>query len=89
MHRERPQWQGIDPDSTQVRYVPKPEVEKIRALPGESGGHHPHGLALGGPRGQKLTPTNETRTIKNPDHVEATKLQMRIIRAIKKQGGGG
>ena len=32
---------------------------------GESVGHHPHGFVLGGPTGQKLTPTGETGKIKN------------------------
>jgi hypothetical protein len=44
--KEMPEWQGIDPDSTPVFYRPKAEVDAIRARPGESGGHHPHGLVL-------------------------------------------
>jgi hypothetical protein len=63
-----PQWQGIDPDRTPVKYVPQDEVRRIRGMPGESGGHHPHPLALGGPPGQTLTPTGDTRTWKNPTH---------------------
>lgn len=83
--KSAPEWQGIDPDSTPVFYRPKSEVDVIRAKPGESGGHHPHGLALGGPEGQVLTITNETRKIKNPNHSAATGLQRRIINVIKAQ----
>jgi RHS repeat-associated protein len=83
-HRTTPEWQGIDPDTTPVFLRPKADVDVIRAKPGESGGHHPHGLALGGPEGQTLTPTNETRTQKNPNHSAATGLQRRTINAIKK-----
>ena len=82
--KSAPEWQGIDPDSTPVFYRPKSEVDVIRAKPGESGGH-PHGLALGGPEGQVLTITNETRKIKNPNHSAATGLQRRIINVIKAQ----
>lgn len=82
-YKKNPQWQGIDPDTTPVFYRSKAEVDAIRAKPGESGGHHPHGLALGGPEGQKLTITNETRTVKNPDHSAATGLQRRVINRIK------
>lgn len=83
--KDVPEWQGIDPDSSPVFYRPKSEVDAIRAKPGESGGHHPHGLALGGPEGQILTITNETRKIKNPKHSAATGLQRRIINIIKAQ----
>jgi len=84
-----PEWQGIDPQKAPVSYVPKDVVDALRAQPGESGGHHPHGLALGGELGQKLTPTGETRTVKSPEHSAATALQRRIIRAIKEQLGQG
>jgi hypothetical protein len=87
MCAEQPEWWGIDPDTTPVRYIPKAEVDKIRALVGESPGHHPHGLALGGPQGQTLTPTGETRLIKNQNHTAATNLQRRIIRIIRQQMG--
>ena len=80
---KNPEWQGIDPDKTPVFYRPKAEVDKIRSKAGESGGHHPHGLALGGPEGQVLTPTGETRTYKNPLHTAATSLQRRIINIIR------
>ena len=83
--KKNPEWQGIDPDVTHVFYRTKDEVDLIRAKPGESGGHHPHGLALGGPEGQTLTQTNETRKCKNPLHSAATALQRKIINAIKKQ----
>ena len=83
--KKNPEWQGIDPDTTHVFYRTKDEVDLIRAKPGESGGHHPHGLGLGGPEGQTLTQTNETRKCKNPLHSAATGLQRKIINAIKKQ----
>jgi RHS repeat-associated protein len=86
-HEAAPEWQGIEPQSAHVRYVPEDQVRQIRKMPGESGGHHPHSLALGGPPGQEITPTNETRTVKNEAHKEATKLQMEIIRIVKKQLG--
>lgn len=72
-----------------MRYVSKPEVKNIRSRPGEKGGHHPHGLALGGPAGQKLTPTGETGPIKNPTHSKVTGLQVRVINVIKRAGQNG
>ena len=84
MYRDSPEWWGIDPDSTPVFYRDRDEVNAIRRKSGESGGHHPHGLALGGPEGQMLTPTNETRVTKNPDHSKVTGLQVRVINEIKK-----
>ncbi len=78
-----PEWWGIDPEKTDVFYRTPSEVRQIRKKPGESGGHHPHGLALGGPEGQKLTPTGETAKIKNPKHSEVTGLQRRVINKIK------
>lgn len=84
--KNNPEWQGIDPDKTKIQYVDKATVDKIRAKPGESGGHHPHGLALDGPEGQKLTITNETRKIKNPKHSKATGMQRKLINRLKKAG---
>jgi RHS repeat-associated protein len=84
-HKKSPEWWGIDPDKTDVFYRPKEEVDIIRAKPGESGGHHPHGLALGGPEGQVLTSTGETRKIKNKKHSQVTGLQRRVINVIKKK----
>ena len=81
--KRAPQWQGIDPDKTPVFYRTQDEVKEIRKKAGERDGHHPHGLALGGPEGQKLTQTNETVKCKNPDHSKATGLQRRIINVIK------
>jgi hypothetical protein len=83
MYNRAPEWQGIDPDSTPVFYRNPAQVREIRALAAESGGHHPHGLALGGPIGQRLTVTGESRTQKNQQHTDATKLQNEIIRKIK------
>lgn len=83
MYEEKPQWWGIDPTQPIVFYRSQDEVKAIRAKSGESGGHHPHGLALGGPEGQTLTPTGETRTYKNPEHTAVTTLQRRVISAIK------
>jgi RHS repeat-associated protein len=74
-YMSHPEWQGMNPDSTPVRYTPKDEVNKIRRMPGESGGHHPHPLSLGGPPGQTLTPTGERRGLpKNPTHTRMTNL---------------
>ena len=80
-----PEWWGISPNSTIIFYRSQDEVKEIRKKPGESGGHHPHGLALGGPEGQKLTPTNETAKIKNETHSKVTGLQRKVINKIKKQ----
>ena len=80
---QKPEWWGIDPNETDVYYRTPDEVKAIRNKPGESGGHHPHGLALGGPTGQTLTPTGETVTIKNPTHSKVTGLQRRVINIIK------
>ncbi|WP_347349800.1 RHS repeat-associated core domain-containing protein [Flavobacterium sp. EDS] len=84
--KNNPQWQGIDPDKTKIQYVDKATVDDIRKKKGESGGHHPHGLALDGPEGQKLTITNETRKIKNPLHSLATKMQRQLIKRLKSTG---
>ena len=78
MFKNEPQWQGIDPDKSYVFYRPKDEVDEIRNKKGEIGGHHPHGLALGGCEGQDLTEKNENRTKKNPKHSAATGMQRRI-----------
>ena len=85
-YRTSPEWQGIDPDKTSVFYRNKAEVDAIRAQPGENGGHHPHGLALGGPEGQLLTTTNETRKLKNANHSTATGLQRQVINRINGNG---
>ncbi|MDD2401771.1 MAG: hypothetical protein PHD60_06150, partial [Clostridia bacterium] len=82
---EKAEWWGIDPENTKVFYRTTGEVKEIRKLPGESGGHHPHGLALGGATGQKLTLTGETAKIKNTTHSQVTGLQRRVINRIKKQ----
>ena len=82
-YNNNPEWWGIDPQKTPVFYRKKDEVAKIRKLAGERGGHHPHGLALGGPIGQKLTQTGETRKVKNPIHSRVTGLQKRVINKIK------
>ena len=82
--KEKPEWWGIDPENTDVFYRPPQEVKEIRSKAGESGGHHPHGLALGGPEGQRLTPTGETAMIKNPTHSQVTGLQRRVLNRIKK-----
>ncbi len=84
-YEKHPEWWGIHPEKDKVFYRDKTAVDAIRAKPGESGGHHPWGLALGGPEGQKLTITNETRTVKNPEHSAVTGLQRRVINVIKKQ----
>lgn len=83
MYNDSPEWWGIDPDSTPVFYRDKSAVDAIRVKSGESGGHHPHGLALGGSEGQTLTPTGETRYNKNPTHSKVTGLQRRTINVIK------
>ena len=83
LHKTEPQWQGIDPDKDLVFYRTQTEVNAIRRKPGEQGGHHPWGLALGGPEGQTLTKTNETRKNKNPKHSAATALQRKIIKRLK------
>lgn len=84
-YREKPEWWSIDPNKTDVFYRTPDEVKAIRKKSGESGGHHPHGLALGGPEGQKLTPTGETAKVKNPTHSKVTGLQRRVISRIKKK----
>jgi hypothetical protein len=84
-YNSAPEWQGINPDTTPVFLRSRGDVDAIRAKPGESGGHHPHGLALGGPEGQTLTPTGDGGGWTNPIHSAATGLQQRIINAIKRQ----
>jgi len=83
MYNEKPEWQGINPDETQVYYRPGFDVAAIRRMRGESGGHHPHGLALGGPTGQDLTITGDTRNWVNPEHSAVTGLQRQVINVIK------
>lgn len=84
-YREKPEWWGIDPDNTDVFYRTPDEVKEIRKKPGESGGHHPHGLALGGLEGQRLIPTGETVKVKNTTHCQVTGFQRRVINRIKKK----
>jgi len=85
-YKNHPEWQGIDPDRTPVKYVPGSVTQKIRQKKGEKGGHHPHALSLGGPLGQKLTWTGEKGgQPKHPMHKWATNLHSEITRAIKKQ----
>ena len=86
-YNNNPEWWGIDPQKTQVFYRKPEEVAKIRKLSGERGGHHPHGLALGGPIGQKLTQTGETRKVKNLMHSRVTGLQRKVINKIKNKKG--
>jgi len=83
-YNDKPEWWGIDSEKTDVFYRTQAEVREIRNKPGESVGHHPHGLGLGGPEGQILTPTGETAIIKNPTHSQVTGLQRRVINNIKK-----
>jgi hypothetical protein len=86
-YEESPQWQGINPDEDPVFYRSQAEVQAIRDKSGESGGHHPHALALGGPEGQQLTQTGDTRSYKNKDHSAVGGLHRRIINKIKPQLG--
>lgn len=51
-YQDKPEWWGIDPNSTDVFYRTTEEVQAIRKKAGESGGHHPHGLALGDQKGR-------------------------------------
>ena len=74
-YNDSPELWGIDPDKTDVFYRLQSEVREIRKKPGESGGHHPHGLGLDGPEGQKLTLTGETAKVKNHTHSQVTGLQ--------------
>lgn len=83
LYKTEPQWQGIDPDNYLLFYRTQAEVEIIRRKPGEQGGHHPWGLALGGPEGQTLTKTNETRKSKKTKHSAAIALQRKIIKRLK------
>ena len=83
-----PQWQGIDPDNSLVFYRPQDEVKEIRAMKGEGPGHHPHGLALGGPSGQQLTHTGDKLgQPTSPRHVEANNFQAELRKAIKRELG--
>jgi hypothetical protein len=88
-YKSHPQWQGIDPDKTPVFLRTEAEVEAIRGTRGggERGGHHPHGLKLGGPTGQTLTLTGDRQVTggTNALHAYHNGLQRRIINAIKKQ----
>ena len=65
--------------------IPKSELKKIRARREERGGYHPHPLHLGGPPGQTLTQTGETRWVVNPQHRNATILHMKMLNAIRKE----
>jgi RHS repeat-associated protein len=76
-YNSAPDWFGIDPNNDPVRYRSKEENKEFRNLPEEKGkrGHHPHAVSLGGPPGQKRTPTGETRKWKNPKHTNASKFE--------------
>lgn len=84
-YNNKPEWWSIDSDNTQVFYRTPDEVAEIRKMTGESGGHHPHGLALGGPKGQRLSSTGETRKNKNRTYSQVTGLQRKVINIIKDQ----
>jgi RHS repeat-associated protein len=82
-----PQWQGIDPDNSPVRYRSRPEQDAFRRLPGESGGaggHHPHAVSLGGPPGQTRTPTGQRGGMPTfPRHQAASNFENRIRRELR------
>jgi len=65
--------------------IPKSQLKKIRARREERGGYHPHPLYLGGPPGQELTLTGETRWEVNPQHRSATILQKKMVNAVRKK----
>ena len=77
-HSNYPEWWGVDPDTRLVFYRNTADVNIIKAQLGESGGHHPHGLALGGSTGQTLTLTGDTATYTNPTHSNITRLQKKL-----------
>jgi len=80
-----PDWFGIDPDNDPVRRRTPQENDDFRNSPSERGrrGHHPHAVSLGGPPGQKLTPTGERRRgPRNRTHRRVTDFEGRIRREI-------
>lgn len=83
-YASNPEWQGMDPNNTPVRHRSPEENRRFRGGPGESGGHHPHPVSLGGPPGQTLTPTGERRGgPRNPNHTRATNFGRKVSREIK------
>ncbi|HKG98482.1 MAG TPA: RHS repeat-associated core domain-containing protein, partial [Pyrinomonadaceae bacterium] len=79
-----PEWFGIDPNNSPVRYRSPAENDAFRKGPGErAGGHHPHAVSLGGPPGQKLTPTGDTPHWRNPLHKNVGEFEGKIRGELK------
>ncbi len=84
-YNNAPDWFGIDPDNDPVRRRTPAENDAFRDSPSERGrrGHHPHAVSLGGPPGQRLTPTGERRRgPRNPRHTRASNFERRLRREI-------
>ena len=84
LYANAPDWFGIDPNNDPVRRRTPKENDAFRNSPSEKGrrGHHPHSVSLGGPPGQKLTPTGERGRWKNPTHTNITNFEGKIRREI-------
>lgn len=85
-YANNPDWFGIDPNNAPVRPRTPAENDAFRNSPSERGrrGHHPHAVSLGGPPGQRLTPTGERRRgPRNPMHRRVTNFEGRIRDEIK------
>lgn len=82
MYQTYPDWWSIDPDASEVFYRRPDIVRLIRSLY-PARGHHPFGLALGGPHEQQMMQTGDTLHNRNPMHVSITNLQRRVIAAIQ------
>lgn len=81
-YQTSPAWWSINPDASEVFYRRPEIVELIRRLY-PARGHHPFGLALGGPYEQQMMETGDTLHNRNSTHVSITNLQRRVIAAIR------
>ena len=76
--------------NAEIRILTPAEVKAARAavVPGARG-HHPHGLAFGGPPNPPggLVPTGETRTVKNEGHTEVSTFFFRLLTRLRGEAG--
>jgi RHS repeat-associated protein len=81
-YARNPEWWGIDADNDLVFYRDWEASAFIRNRDGR--GHHPFGLALGGPSEQVLVPLSKAN---RGQHQHITNLQRDVINEIKRQLG--
>ena len=82
LYANSPDWFGIDPNNDPVKRRTPEQNQRFRRNRGERGGHHPHAVSLGGPRGQKLTPFGKRGSPTWRRHQGITNFEGKIRREI-------